>query len=499
MKSALSGTIASATIVTIYDVSKGCLLNFAASLLWQHTLAKRPNEPMSVERERLRSCYLVFRERAGELATEIGITLPQLTKHDLSHIDSLWEISSELVRDELARDSDYINPLEAFVLGGAFLIHDLAQSEAALPCEISKVYNSARYRDALRRVSGNLGPDAGRDRSSTTEDDRRNALLLYLRDSHAELARGLVNRFWEDDRGSRHYLLMDEYLREFLGNSIGRVAASHHLPVDQLLKEFSYPVGSPPFLHFGDCDLFKLSVIIRAADAINFDARRAPSLVACFRKVHGVSKRHWDAQKYLHKPSFQGDSVLFTSDHAFSLQERDAWWQCFDSIGAIDAELLEIDALLTQLKRPRLRARSACGANSPLRLQKLIPTAGWLPVDTQIRVNNVIGLVTRLGGNELYGHDLSVPLRELVQNARDAIAARGALDDGFEGGRVSVSLLQASDSWLLTVEDDGIGMSEKILSGPLLDFGGSFWNSDLAASELPGLQSSSSRPVEDTV
>ena len=77
-------------------------MDFTASLLWKHTLVERLNDTMSGERNRLRSSYLTFRERAGELATEIGVTLPRLTKHDLSHIDALSELSSELVRDELS-------------------------------------------------------------------------------------------------------------------------------------------------------------------------------------------------------------------------------------------------------------------------------------------------------------------------------------------------------------------------------------------------------------
>src|SRR3546814_8992671 len=39
----------------------------------------------------------------------------------------------------------------------------------------------------------------------------------------------------------------------------------------------------------------------------------------------------------------------------------------------------------------------------------------------------------------------------------------------------------------LLVEDNGIGMSELVLTGPLLDFGTSFWRSPLAMDEFPGL------------
>jgi hypothetical protein len=47
----------------------------------------------------------------------------------------------------------------------------------------------------------------------------------------------------------------------------------------------------------------------------------------------------------------------------------------------------------------------------------------------------------------------------------------------------------AEEHWI-EVSDNGIGMSENIMTGPLLDFGTSFWNSEAMARELPGLASS---------
>src|SRR3546814_289514 len=82
----------------------------------------------------------------------------------------------------------------------------------------------------------------------------------------------------------------------------------------------------------------------------------------------------------------------------------------------------------------------------------------------------------------------TVSLRELIQNAADAVQARRRFDErDSDYGLISVGLEDRVDGTWLLVEDNGIGMSELVLTGPLLDFGTSFWRSPLAMDEFPGL------------
>ena len=61
-------------------------------------------------------------------------------------------------------------------------------------------------------------------------------------------------------------------------------------------------------------------------------------------------------------------------------------------------------------------------------------------------------------------------------------------------GLITVGLLSEGDKVWLVVEDNGIGMSEQVLTGPLLDFGTSFWRSPLAMEEFPGLMAAGTAP-----
>ena len=139
------------------------------------------------------------------------------------------------------------------------------------------------------------------------------------------------------------------------------------------------------------------------------------------------------------------------------------------------------------------------GPGQPRELVKYVETIGWEPTESTVHVSDVSTLVGTLGGEELYGRDvdrLQIVLRELIQNAADAVYARRAIaPDGFVGG-ITVRLKRGgSTGWVLEVDDDGVGMSQATLSKDLLDFGRSFWANERAAREFPGIHASGYSPV----
>jgi hypothetical protein len=120
-----------------------------------------------------------------------------------------------------------------------------------------------------------------------------------------------------------------------------------------------------------------------------------------------------------------------------------------------------------------------------------VQTDGWLPINATIHVTDLPRVIKSLGGEELYGRNLHVPLRELIQNACDAIRARRIYEKrDSEFGSITVAIAESAegDYWL-EVTDTGIGMSQRVLTDFLLDFGRSFWGSPQMQEELPGLLS----------
>jgi HSP90 family molecular chaperone len=160
----------------------------------------------------------------------------------------------------------------------------------------------------------------------------------------------------------------------------------------------------------------------------------------------------------------------------------------YDASRMIDGELRAADRILTDLQRPRLAARSVAFSYSPEAFSRNVPTDGWQPVDTSIKITDIKSMVERFGGEKLYGSDPAAALREFLQNSVDAIHAcrkLGGLSD--EEGEIEVAVEDASDGHWLHITDTGIGMSRYVLTEVLLDFGRSLWRSADLRGEWNGL------------
>ena len=155
------------------------------------------------------------------------------------------------------------------------------------------------------------------------------------------------------------------------------------------------------------------------------------------------------------------------------------------------------DGILRDIESPTFQVTKVSGADNPDILAKHIKTIGWRPVRADIKVSDPIQLVESLGGRNLYGDGAFAPIRELVQNAVDAVRHRRRIKKlAPDFGEVRVTLDRDPDgkTWL-HIDDQGLGMSERVLTGPLLDFGRSYWNSRLMEEEYPGFDAASVNPV----
>jgi Histidine kinase-, DNA gyrase B-, and HSP90-like ATPase len=461
--------------------------DYRSSELWQRTLKARENDPFESWRDRLRVAFDGFWQRGTELAERISTDLPGLTLHDDKHLAALWDRASQLT------GKDYkINPLEAFVFGGAVLLHDAGHAVAAYEGGLPELKGTTEYRDAVVAALRKTESNPSRELISNPPDAiAKIALFNALRRLHAKQAESLATRAFQGQ-----YLLDDNELRDNVAQLIGRIAASHHWDRTLLDEKLPRVQGPPGFMpQEWTIKAVKLAFLLRCSDVIQIDQRRAPAFALGVHAPEGPSALHWLAQQLgqpVVMPDTDGPGALrFTSQNDFAEDKADAWWVAHDLIKLANEELQGCHQIMRSMDLQAFTVDRIAGAESPQQLGRFIRTAGWRPVSVDVRVTNVQQIVRLFGGEVLYGRDPAVPLRELIQNAADAVRPRRAWakNDPFYEGKVIVRLnaCEKDDLWQLVVEDNGTGMSEHTLTGPLIEFGKSFWISEEAQDEFPGL------------
>lgn len=449
--------------------------------LWQRSFSGFSDDPTI---QRLVVSLRDARRRAGLLTSRIAAALPGLTLHDITHLDALWEVADVIAGEEFA-----LNPLEAYVFGSAVLLHDAGLCFEAFAGGRAAVRETIQWRDALHRLE------------RWAEDPEREADFEALRSLHAKEAERLATRPWDAEDGTTTYIIDDSELREHYGPVIGQIAASHHWDIEDLARKFAEPRPPAPTIAANwSVDALKVASLLRAADAGHIDGRRAPTFLLKVLQMNSLSRDHWVAQNHLGRPMVSPQdhgTLVVSSTSPFTQAEAQAWWVAFDALVLLDKEIKDCNDLLGNapgFARPRFARTRVAGAGRARETAKFVQTDGWEPSDSTVHVSDMSALVSSLGGENLYGKEadrLEVALRELVQNAADAIVARRTLDGPYDRGQLTVRLIgQADAPYILRVDDDGTGMSQATLTKDLLDFGKSCWASERASREFPGLQSS---------
>jgi hypothetical protein len=452
---------------------------YKLSTLWKSAFDGK-SDGFDPKRAALVGAYEQFRERVALLLAQIQKELPDLTLHDITHVDALWRVASEIAGPDFP-----LNPAEALVLGGAFLLHDAAHCRAAFPGGVAELRQTVEWRDAAAQR------ELSADQLKEGTPQFQTVLFDTLRVLHPKQARTLAFAKWSDGAGNLLHLFPHDELREAYGHIIGEIAESHWYNPHELetfdLKTVTAPVCLAPASW--TVNPLKIAILLRVADAAHIDAKRAPRLLLAMNRPSGISQEHWRFQARLHQPHCDtARAELIFSGSPFPATEQAAWWLAFDAASLADKELSAADHLLRDRNQHPLAAREVAGIRSPESFARNVPTESWHPVDASLRISDIQSVVERFGGAKLYGDEPHLALRELLQNARDAVMASRALGTIEETeGSITVHLEERDGEDWLHVTDTGIGMSRYVLVHVLLDFGRSLWKDTALRREWPGL------------
>lgn len=390
-------------------------------------------------------------------AKTIRDNFPMYTLHDETHICNVLRKMADLLGDAI----DKLSRDEAAMLVLAACCHDIGMS-----------YSEEEKAELL----GNT--------------DR---LIHYLEHNHSEYVKAYTANPDEPK-------LTDEMLQKYL-------RSIHHERASELLHKISWPAvlwgkvdrdnlvcicqshgESVPDLssleNTPTADLRFCAILLRLADILDFDTSRAPKAVydySGFDHAEGsdakISKEEW--QKHMASQGFDFSHVpdrkipYDLPYHAVSKSMQIE--QTVNSyLDWVDYELNECNKLL------RRYTGNWQDFMLPIKIKRTIKTEGYVSGQYHLTMDQD-QIMELLVGEELYS-DPSVFVRELIQNAIDAVRTREQLDKNLpRNWKPQVNIRCWIDEegyhWF-RIEDNGTGMTKDIIEDYFLKIGSSYYTSD---------------------
>lgn len=421
--------------------------------------------------EDLNTVFKSVRRVVYALAETTNRSVPDFTDHTIRHMDALWGVADKILT---ADECQQMTPAEAFLLGVGFYLHDIGMAYAATEVAIAELRASRPYRAFLAQL-----PEA--DRRSPRSEAR--ALAFAVRVRHADAAMRLALNEIPGTKG--RYIFEALSVREEWGAICGELASSHHWDLSRL--ELTYgPQRDVPLPGNRSGDLLFVASCLRIIDYAHINRDRAVSIDRELRPtLNAESLTHWLAQEHIDGPQRSANELVYRSARAIS--DVDAWWLYYEMLTGLDLEIRSVKRMLDggrdDLKR--LSIAGVRGASSPGEAAVLIKPDGFLPIEVSLRTGSIERLVELLAGETLYGRNPMAAVRELIQNARDAIMLKAAVATS-EAERVTlaipirITLNTTSEPPTLEVVDHGIGMSRKVITDYLVSIASDYWSTQFA-------------------
>ena len=437
-------------------------MGFTNEKLWEVLEEKVKEEDAAVQKERqIGNEYLSAVKNICQYgvhrAETIRDTFPMFTLHNETHICNVMQLMTDLLGDNL----DKLTRDEAAMLIMSACCHDIGMS-----CSGEEKEELCRDEDRLNKYLENNHSEYVKAYSSgntvpiMTDDMFQN----YLRSIHHE-------RVME--------LLLDVEWSSVLEGKIDRedlicVCQSHGKDISSLDKMEATATVDQRFC----------AILLRLADILDFDTSRAPETVykySGFQMADDAntlkSKEEWD--KHL---ASRGLDFLHIKNrvHMYSL-DYSATCKSMQVEQTVNCYLDWVDQELTncgkQLKRFAGRWQDFI---LPGKIKRNMKSEGY--VSGQYRLTLDQDKILELFiGKDLYS-DPAVFVRELIQNAIDAVRTREQLDKNLPPnwkGQINIRCWMDQEGYhWFRIEDNGTGMTEDVIMNYFLKIGSSYYTSD---------------------
>ncbi len=443
---------------------------------------------------RLKALTLV-NEICSEAVTEMKTVIKlfdEYTLHDEVHLVNVTHIMGILL--EKSGSINNLNYIEVTILILSAYLHDIGMAAPRDKLDKIKTSDDFKLFRETRKLEFIGLTEFEELLDSVTDEEEKKSIILaiagieqsilteFIRGFHGELGAEYIVQKWENND---NWKLEDHNIAKI----VSLVCKSHTIHAEQLELEYKedYPydklVGNVPV------NLLYCSIILRLADLLDFDRERTPDVL--FKNIspkNEISIKEWNKHKSIVGWKIS-NQIFFECECTHPVFEK-TLRQFLDYIDS------EVKSCLLIIKN--FPQDDGIAENYKLELSSIVSYSrisakdnsySYFDLEFSLSYEEIMKLLMDIN---LWG-GTSLCVRELIQNAYDAIRHRKAKEEaeGNEWNDGKITLIQRLNSegkLELTCKDNGIGMDENILENYFFKVGKSYYRSPEFEQERGGFR-----------
>lgn len=382
------------------------------------------------------------------LLGEIGAFMPDYTLHNMCHVINVLNNISHLIPPEVE-----LNRSELILIIYAAALHDMGM--LANRDEAEELKKSQDFKKILAEY----------DRDA----DESEILSELIRRNHVTRSCEYIDKFKAD---YAKYKLDFEIDGVDFRTHLKNIIQAHELDVAEL-DSTRYPESA--LIGHDHVNVLYLALLLRLGDILDFDKTRVPLCLLEHKKIKNkVSISEWEKHLSIDGNCITDTSIEFQATcHSASTQRH-----VLDFLAYIEKERKDTMECISRMSHKdrflKLSAPVKQTVNSD-------GTYIYKELELTFDYKKVLSI---LMGTELYSSP-EIFLRELLQNSYDACYTRAELEQRSQNAYLpKVNISYDSNTHILSVEDNGIGMNMDSIENYILKIGNSYYKSKEFQSEL---------------
>lgn len=389
--------------------------------------------------------------------SRINLLFPEYTPHDEQyHLKRLFYVADQMLGDEIIES---MNATELFLLSVSLYGHDwgMAMSEEEKKYILSGCDDKSSHTFNLLNDEKNRIKEFCRIKNIELEKIELEDWKEYVRLTHA---------FRSGIRIKKHFEPISSGVAEFAS----RICEGHWLDFDVIDDYTSYPTDAS--IHREIVNVKALTVYVRLIDLLDLGEDRTPFILWKFvAPRNSFSKIEWAKHRALQPVTFPQYQLARSIQVEGSTDDQDVYMSIMDLKRYVDEQFRQCSDILNRINHSYHKLNIS-------HIDWRIASRGFEPVAIQFEFdrNRMFDIL----GDEIYRSNPYVFIRELLQNAIDAIEIRTEILEKRDLSFIpKIKLLVTEDDncYVVQITDNGIGMDEYIIRNYLAVAGKSYYRS----------------------